>query len=68
MYFRIYYPTPGYGKCRAPSQNTGDAIKEQACFMSSRIKDKTVNNFESKFWKGNDYRKIMLFHPTGTVT
>jgi len=66
MYFRIYYSIPGYGKSNSLSQDMADAINEQAYFMSSRTKGNTVSSFESKFWKGNDYKKIMSFHPTGT--
>lgn len=37
MYFRIYYPTPGYGNCNSLSQITADSINAQASFIYSII-------------------------------
>lgn len=43
-YFRIFYPTPGYRKCNSLSQNTADAINEQASSISSIVQTR-------QFWK-----------------
>lgn len=56
MYFRIYYPISGYGKCNTLSQNTADAINEQAYFISFRIKDKTV--LKASFGKGTTVESL----------
>lgn len=58
MYFRIHYPVPGYGKCNSLSQNTADAINEQAYIMTSRIKDKTVNSSKASFGKRTTIERL----------